>query len=142
MIEEQDVLVCWHSAKAQDNIMMSAVNLLEPQGVDIKHVVLLINQGMIVHLPANMPFSVHVVYLDIAEPNEYRVILNELKNKLPDYWKPTWRIHIDITPGTSAMSAVWTYMFAKGLLPEGVTLWYSKRYRETGECSIDKVDLE
>src|SRR5690606_13051394 len=80
---------------------------------------------------------------DIEDPTKHAIIYELIKDQLlPMLQSLNDTIHINVSPGTPAMHAVWLVLHAGGQFPPGTRLWSSQQSRETKRTRIDPVDFQ
>lgn len=136
-------LLCWHAERAGLVVLERAIKALRNRKVEIGRVLYLVQQGGKLELPMSVEAAqVSPLPLVLADPtqhaNIYALIRDQVVPRLADIGGP---LHINVSPGTPAMHAVWLILHASGVLPEGTRLWSSQYNRETKRSRIDRVEF-
>ncbi|MBI4702784.1 MAG: sigma 54-interacting transcriptional regulator [Deltaproteobacteria bacterium] len=94
--------------------------------------------------PPNLPEQVDGVPLDVVplavddptrHASAYAAVVAEVCPRL------VGEVHVNVSPGTPAMHAVWLVLHAGNALPVGTRLWSSQRNPETRRTRLDAVDF-
>ena len=135
-----ETLICWASVNHGTQVLTGAVEALAERGHRIEQVLLLVQEGReaIEDLPQHP--RVETIALPVADPTEhesiYRTVQAEILPRLSVLETP---LHVNISPGTPAMHAVWLLLAAGGAFPRGTFLWSSQRHDQQGSARIASV---
>lgn len=146
MNRAKDTLLCWHSKRGGVEVLEEALKRLRNRKILIAKVIVLTQSPEESFLYQEREFNdIHLSFKSVklsnpANHNEiYQLvesqILPELKLDLEQ------NLHINISPGTPAMHAVWLILHARGHFPSGTKLWSSQYNPETKRTSIATVDF-
>lgn len=128
MNEKMETLICWHSKNHDVDVLTGAISLLKEHDVFIGHILYLVQSGMKVGVPDSLDGArVERLEVSISDPTNHKQIYDYLKEGvLPKLEGLKGGLHINISPGTPAMHAVWLVLHAGGRFPEGTELWSSQ----------------
>ena len=143
MNEKMETLICWHSKNHDVDVLTGAISLLKEHDVFIGHVLYLVQSGMKVGVPDSLDGArVERLEVSISDPTNHKQIYDYLKEGvLPKLEGLKGGLHINISPGTPAMHAVWLVLHAGGRFPEGTELWSSQVGGGIVGGRIDKVEF-
>ena len=139
-----NLLVCWRSERAGDEVLAKTIQALKNRSVHVEQVLYLIQAGGD-HSVLNLPVGVAVEKMEMAvnDPTQHQALYALVRDRV----LPRLRahqgavIHVNISPGTPAMHAVWLILHAGGSLPSGTELWSSQLNPETKRTRIDAVNF-
>lgn len=139
-----NVLLCWHSKRAGVEVLGEALKRLKNRKVIINKVIVLTqsveDSGLYNdHAFGDIQISFRVV--DLESPTDHNEIYQTLESEILPELKLEQNIHINISPGTPAMHAVWLILHARGRFPFGTKLWSSQYNPDTKRTSIASVDF-
>lgn len=141
-----DTLLCWHAERAGTDVLRGAISSLRKRKVEIGRVVYLVNAEREAEIePKLREFAVEIkiVPLSFEDPTRHADIYQQVRDRaLPLLADVRGSLHINVSPGTPAMHAVWLILHAGGAFPEGTRLWSSQFSRSTGRHRIDSVNFE
>lgn len=134
------LLVCWHSERAGVEVVTNTITALRNKRLGPDRILYLVQGGRPRSLPGEIlgaPLETLVLRLD--DPTRhgavYEAVLREVCPRLGG------EVHINVSPGTPAMHAVWLVLHAGGALPAGARLWSSQWNPETKRTRLDPVDF-
>lgn len=141
---KSNVLVCWKSERTGPEVLLNSLQALKNRGIRIEEVLYLIQRGKSedkLVLPAGV--VVRKLELPVTDPTEHEAIYALMCSQVvPEVRKyPNAHLHVNISPGTPAMHAVWLILHAGGWLPAETQLWSSQRDPETKRTRIDRVSF-
>ena len=144
MSEERDppTLLCWHSVGHGLAVVRHAVALLRAQGVEIARVHYL-TDGVAgvredeVRLEADVR-DVVLQSVALDGPTNHASIYRAVRDAVVPRVARCRELHINVSPGTPAMHAVWLVLHAGGAFPPGTQLWSSQRDRD-GRQRIERA---
>ena len=140
-IEDKVVLACWHSHRGGSEVLFNTLKTLKNRKVDIAHVLLLCQDDQVAASLERDDIELQIIVLDIKDPTNHQDIYAKVSEIFLPEIKAIKNLHVDISPGTPAMHAVWLILHAGGELPSGSTLWSSQKNPETKRSSIALVDF-
>lgn len=79
--------------------------------------------------------------LKIKNPTDYQAIYNEIRKFLKELDNKNVHLHINTSPGTPQMHAVWLMLNSSGYLPAATTLWSTQR-NEQGQTTLDEITFK
>ena len=140
MTEHRRLLVCWHSERAGVEVVKNTVVALRNKRLAPHRVLYLVQKDRYRGGPENVDGSpVELVTLAGADPTRhasvYAAVVDEVCPRLAG------EVHVNVSPGTPAMHAVWLVLHAGNALPSGTRLWSSQYNPETGRTRLDAVDF-
>ncbi len=139
-MSEGRLLVCWHSERAGVEVVTNTLTALRNKRLGPDRILYLVQGGRPRSLPGEIlgaPLEMLVLRLD--DPTRhgavYEAVLRDVCPRLGG------EVHINVSPGTPAMHAVWLVLHAGGALPAGARLWSSQWNPETKRTRLDPVDF-
>lgn len=136
-------LLCWHSEGHGLEVVRGAVELLRGEGVLIACIRYLVEPGATVGEPALRAATgiddVVVQALPIDGPTRHAAIYRAVRDEVLPLVARCAHLHVNVSPGTPAMHAVWLVLHAAGAMPPGTRLWSSQIDRRTGQRRIEPV---
>ncbi|WGK68802.1 sigma 54-interacting transcriptional regulator [Candidatus Haliotispira prima] len=142
---DAQVLLCWHSARAGNDVLVNAIKSLKKRKVLITKVLLLTQSEHKIDLSGLQDdvqkVQVEPVALELEDPTDHRIIYNRMIEHVLPKLKALSALHINVSPGTPAMHAVWLILHAGGRFPAGTKLWSSQKSPETKRNSIKEVQF-
>ncbi len=144
--DDRTTLLCWHSEGHGLEVVQGAVRLLRAERIVVERVRYLVERGATVTESEVRDATgvdeviLHALALDgpTHHASIYRAVRDEV---LPKVARCT-RLHVNVSPGTPAMHAVWLVLHAAGAMPEGTRLWSSQIDRRSGRRWIEPVVFE
>jgi len=144
--DNRATLLCWHSEGHGLEVVQGAVRLLREQGVSVEHVRYLVEVGAAVTEAAVRDATgVHEVTLhplSLDGPTRHDSIYRAVRDEVLPLVARCTRLHVNVSPGTPAMHAVWLMLRAAGAMPEGARLWSSQIDRRDRRRWIEPVAFE
>lgn len=143
--KQEALLVAWHSTQVGLGVMHNALRLLKEKQVRIHSVLYLVQERG--HLPAKTdPLGEDIRFegmeLALSDPTAHSAIYAQMRDQvLPRIHQHTGEVHINITPGTKSMHAVWLLLYAGGAFPDGTRLWSTQEVKQAQTTRIDAVDF-
>lgn len=140
MTAASTTLICWHAHRAGVEVLRNAIlNLRVHHRVVIDRVVLLDQQVD----PSDRAISIDDVEIErvpveLKDPTRHRDIYTTARDLVRRHLSGP--VHVNVSPGTPAMHAVWLTLYAVGALPPGTRLWSSQKLPD-GTTRIDAVDF-
>ena len=139
-----NTLLCWHSKRAGVEVLDEALKRLKNRKVSINKVIVLTqsaddNSHYKEHEFGDIQISFRIV--DLENPADHKEIYHAIESEIIPTLKLEQHLHINISPGTPAMHAVWLILHARGHFPHGTILWSSQYNPDTKRTSIAKVDF-
>lgn len=143
MTTTTSTLLTWHSANHGEEVLRSAVALLAKQRVRVEHVMYLVQKRAKVQVPPTVEdASVQPITLDIDDPTDHAAIYSAFREEVLPAIRDIEDLHINVSPGTPAMHAVWLILHAGGSFPASTRLWSSQFDPERKERRISPVRFE
>ncbi len=144
MSGQPQTLLCWHAERAGLEVLTRAIKALRNRRIRVDRVIYLVQEGREPEVPQKVErATVESVALHLEDPTMHSAIYPLIKQRvLPLARAAGGGLHINVSPGTPAMHAVWLVLHAGGAFPEGTRLWSSQYSRETKRSRIDPVDFE
>ena len=142
MSSTADLLVCWHSERAGIEVLERALRALRNRHVHITNILYLAQSD---RRPEVRP-RIHGAALDcltlaIKDPTQHDQIYEAVRDQVVPRLRGYQRVHINVSPGTPAMHAVWIVLHAGGALPAGTKLWSSQWNPDTKRSRIEPVQF-
>jgi DNA-binding NtrC family response regulator len=143
---EGDTLLAWHSVGHGAAVLTGAISLLKGEGIPITRVLLLVQPDARPAKEDLRPASAEIEMIEVKlrarDATRHRKIYEQIQERvLPRVRGLGGSLHINISPGTPAMHAVWLVLYAGGAFPPGTRLWSTQEDRVTRERYIDEVDF-
>jgi len=144
MSAQPQTLLCWHAERAGLEVLSRAIKALRNRRIRIDRVIYLVQEGREPAVPPKVEkATVEPFALRLGDPTMHSAIYPLIKQRvLPLARAEGSGLHINVSPGTPAMHAVWLILHAGGAFPDGTKLWSSQYSRETNRTRIDPVDFE
>ena len=133
-------LVCWHSERAGLDVVTNTIAALRSKRLAPDRVVYLVQKGKSRDLPTEIAsVPIEVVALAVEDPTHHAAVYAAIvKHVCP---RLSGEVHVNVSPGTPAMHAVWLVLHAGGALPRGTHLWSSQWNPETKRTRLDPVEF-
>jgi len=143
MTDEQNTLICWRSANHGDSVLLEALRAFKNRKIPIHQVLYLAQEPAPKSVPTvPSPTKVQLVPIGLDDPTRHLEIYSKLRSVLGTLIFGPSSIHINVSPGTPAMHAVWLILHAGGALPPGSRLWSSQFSKQTKRTRLDEVTFE
>lgn len=143
MTAPTSTLLTWHSANHGEEVLRSAIALLGKQRVRVGHVMYLVQKRAKVQLPPTFEeASVQSITLDIEDPTDHATIYSAIRDEVLPTIRDIEDLHINVSPGTPAMHAVWLILHAGGSFHASTRLWSSQFDPERKERRISPIRFE
>ena len=141
MSRDSGTLLCWHAEQAGLGVLEGALDGLSRRDVRVDHVLYLVQQGREPEVPTSVRrATVETIPVELSDPTQHADIYDRLRRQVvPRLGSVAGRLHVNVSPGTPAMHAVWLILHASGTLPDGATLWSSQYSRGRGQPRVDPV---
>jgi DNA-binding NtrC family response regulator len=137
-----NLLVCWRSERAGDEVLVKTIQALKNRNVPIEQVLYLVQAGGGISGSSAPPgIAIERLELAVEDPTRHEAIYELVREQvLPRLrGQPGLSVHVNISPGTPAMHAVWLILHAGGSLPAGTQLWSSQLNPKSGRTRVDEV---
>lgn len=142
MAEPKRLLVCWHSERAGLDVLKNALGAMRNRHLDISHVLYLCQAQRCPRVPDALSSAlVEVLSLDVPDPTQHAQVYEAVRRHVVPRLRGWSEVHVNVSPGTPAMHAVWIVLHAGGNMPPGTLLWSSQLSPETKRSRIDPVDF-
>jgi DNA-binding NtrC family response regulator len=142
MNTNEPILLCWHSANHGLPVLENAIKALRNRKVNVSKVFYLMQASQRVALGQSVEgVPVETISIRMEDPTHHESIYRNLHEGVLPRLKSVRELHINVSPGTPAMHAVWMVLHAGGALPEGTRLWSSQFNPVTNRTRIDEVDF-
>lgn len=136
------VLLCWHAHVAGAEVLYNALAALRRQHrLSIDRVLYLV-QPEDEAVPVderNAGAAIDRRVVPLAAPTDHAAILAALREHVLPSLRGLRALHVNVSPGTPAMHAVWLVLHAGAAFPPDTRLWSSQRDPATGRTRIDPV---
>ena len=143
MSHSKDVLLCWHAKRAGFEVLIQAIKSLKEKNILIGKVFYLIQQGSEPEFEDVRGVEVQVVPVRLRGPTQHAEIYAQIKERvIPLLDTVEGTIHINVSPGTPAMHAVWLVLHAGSAFPKATRLWSSQRNHDDNRTWIEAVEFE
>ncbi|WP_066803767.1 sigma 54-interacting transcriptional regulator [Moraxella oblonga] len=138
----EHTLICWQSVNHGNDVLMNSLALLSNRRIAIKKVILLRQSDNIIDIQTDRDVQLEQIQVHIGDdPTNHQKIYQALCEQILPRIASIQNLHINISPGTPAMHAVWLILHAGGRLPNGARLWSSQFNPQTQRHSIREVDF-
>lgn len=142
MKTNDSLLVCWHSANHGIAVLANALRALRNRKIIIRRVLYLIQEKRADKHPATIEEAeIEPLTLPVLDPTNHEAIYETLRKQVVPRLAAFEQVHINISPGTPAMHAVWMVLHAGGAFPPATRLWSSQFNSETQRTRIDEVQF-
>jgi DNA-binding NtrC family response regulator len=143
MTTRTSTLLTWHSANHGIEVLKSAIILLAKRRVNIGKVLYLVQRRAKGEVLSKLDNAViERMVLDINDPTDHADIYAAVRDNVIPAIRDIEDLHINVSPGTPAMHAVWLILHAGGAFPIGTQLWSSQFDPERKERRISPVRFE
>lgn len=140
MKPNDSLLVCWHSANHGLPVLANALRALRNRKIVIRRVLYLVQAKRADKAPATIEGAdIETLTLSVPDPTSHEAIYEMLREQVVPRLAEAGQLHINISPGTPAMHAVWMVLHAGGAFPPGTMIWSSQFNTETQRTRIDEV---
>ena len=141
-MSNQPTLVCWHAVRAGIGVLEGALGRFASNGTQIERVLYLTQRDEPFEPPPSLKgATIEPLELPLPDPTDHVAIRRVLEQHvLPRIARHT-QLHVNISPGTPAMHAVWLILHAGGALPDTAQVWASQRSRESRRTSLTPVKI-
>lgn len=142
MKHPEPTLVCWHSERAGFEVLRRTLAALDNRRVRITQVLYLVQEGRMPEIPraSHLP-TIEMVTLPVQDPTRHSEVYAAVRDRVLPHLSGRGPLHINLSPGTPAMHAVWIILHAGGSFPSGTRLWSSQYEPETRRTRIDPVEF-
>tara|TARA_R110002073_G_scaffold164437_1_gene320700 strand:- start:977 stop:2398 length:1422 start_codon:yes stop_codon:yes gene_type:complete len=137
-----ETLLCWASVNHGTSVLTGALEALAERGHSIERVLLLVQEER--EAPEDLPqhLQIETMALPVADPTDHAALYLTLRAKLlPQLSALEEPLHVNVSPGTPAMHAVWLVLAAGGAFPPGTRLWSSQRPDPGAPARISPVEF-
>jgi hypothetical protein len=143
-VDIKNTLLCWHSKRAGVEVLDEALKRLKNRKVSIGKVIVLTQSTDDNSLYKEHEFGdIQISFLTVGlkNPADHNEIYHAIETEIIPGLKIEQHLHINVSPGTPAMHAVWLILHARGRFPQGTILWSSQYNPDTKRTSIANVDF-
>jgi DNA-binding NtrC family response regulator len=136
------LLVCWHSANHGLPVLTNALRALRNRRIVIRRVLYLVQEHQAVKPPPSIEGAeIEPMTLKVSDPTNHNAIYETVRAHVLPRLVGVEAVHINISPGTPAMHAVWMVLHAGGAFPPGTMIWSSQFNAQTQRTRIDEVQF-
>lgn len=136
------LLVCWHSERAGFDVLERALSALRNRRVEVGTVLYLVQCD---REPGASPelggVALESLALPLDDPTHHAEVYAAVRDRVVPRLNGQGTVHVNVSPGTPAMHAVWIVLHASGALPPGTRLWSSQFNPATKRFRIDPVEF-
>ncbi len=142
MIAEQHTLLCWQSVNHGNDVLNHSLALLSNHRIPIKRAILLKQNTEEINIRTDRCVDIEQIQVEIGDdPTQHKKIYQALCEQVLPKIQDMKNLHINISPGTPAMHAVWLILHAGGRLPQGTKLWSSQFNPQTERRNIREIEF-
>lgn len=134
-------LMCWHSERAGFEVLRQALKSLANRGIEPGRVLYLVRAGHEPEIPDDVGVPVEALPLRFRDPTGHDELYRAVRDTVLPRLGGLGPLHVNISPGTPAMHAVWIVLHAGGALPPDTRLWSSQFNPATKRRRIDRVEF-
>ena len=140
MSKARATLLCWHSHGAGIEVLEKALKGLNSRKITVAKVLYLVEASEGVETPNECQGAeLNLVKVSIADPTNHAQIYFAIRATVIPEVQGLENLHINISPGTPAMHAVWLILHAGGAFNQQTRLWSSQFDPSTKRTRIDPV---
>ena len=140
MTHPEPTLVCWHSERAGFEVLERALAALRNRRIRIARVLYLTQGGRRPEIARALQLpTIEILTLPVRDPTRHSEVYPAVRDRVLPHLRGPGPVHINISPGTPAMHAVWIVLHAGGALPAQTRLWSSQYDPATRRTRIDPV---
>jgi transcriptional regulator with AAA-type ATPase domain len=139
-----DFIICWHSTNHPEVLKTFYDLLREGQNITVEKIFLCCQKdGETDRDALALPCEIEIIPLRISSPTDHKEIYEALSDSLKRLYsaKTEDRFHINISPGTPAMHAVWLILYAEGKLKQ-TEVWQTQWIKSKSVSVLIPVSLE
>lgn len=138
----EPILVCWHSERAGFEVLERALNALRNRRIRIAQVLYLVQEGHAPEVPraSHLP-AIELLDLSVEDPTRHAEVYAAVRDRVVSHLHGRGPVHVNVSPGTPAMHAVWLILHAGGVFPPDTRLWSSQYNPATKRTRIDPVEF-
>ena len=141
MTPAEPTLVCWHSERAGFEVLERALDALRNRRVRIAQVLYLVQEGRAPEAPrASLP-TIEIMELPVKDPTRHTEVYAAVRDRVLPHLRGRGPVHVNLSPGTPAMHAVWLILHAGGAFPPDTRMWSSQYNPATKRTRIDPVEF-
>lgn len=138
----EHTLICWQSVNHGNDVLVNSLALLNNHRIAIKKAILLRQGSEKIDIHTDRDVKIEQIQVDIGDdPTQHQKIYQALCEQILPQIQSIQNLHINLSPGTPAMHAVWLILHAGGRLPNGTRLWSSQFNPQTERHSIREIDF-
>ena len=140
MTHPEPTLVCWHSERAGFEVLERALAALRNRRIRIARVLYLAQEERRPEIARALQLpTIEILTLPVRDPTRHSEVYPAVRDRVLPHLRGPGPVHINISPGTPAMHAVWIVLHAGGALPAQTRLWSSQYDPATRRTRIDPV---
>lgn len=138
----EHTLICWQSVNHGNEVLINSLALLSNHRIAIKKAILLRQGSEKIDIHTDRDVEIEQIQVNIGDdPTQHQKIYQALCEQILPKIQSIQNLHINLSPGTPAMHAVWLILHAGGRLPNGTRLWSSQFNPQTERHSIREIDF-
>ena len=142
MKRTEPTLVCWYSERAGFEVLERALDALRNRRVRIAQVLYLVQEGRAPEVPRAMHSpAIDILELPVEDPTRHTEVYAAVRGRVLPHLHGRGPVHVNLSPGTPAMHAVWLVLHAGGAFPPDTRLWSSQYNPATRRTRIDPVEF-
>lgn len=137
-------LVSWESVRAGPQVLVNCIELLREEGIGVDEVLYLVSSGSDLdrrRTPSVDGINLEVVEIGVDDPTDHSSLYAALQSSLLPKLRGLGAVHINVSPGTPAMHAVWLILHAGGAFPDGTRLWATQYLPDEDRTRLDHVEF-
>lgn len=139
-------LLTWHSFNGGVEVLGSTLDLLRARQVRVRRVLYLVEKGTPIQDEAVKQQAagaeLELLRLVLEDPTRHEAVYARVRDEVLPRVRGCSALHVNVSPGTPAMHAVWLILHAAGAFPSGTRLWSSQYDKKQGTRRIEPVDFE
>lgn len=144
MNKNTPTLLCWHAHRAGFEVLENTLTALANESIAIEQVIYLMQkEHQNLPIPEELQQRVKIERVDLVlnDPTQHEVIYQLISEKVLPKVKNYYQLHINISPGTPAMHAVWLLLHAGGVFLQPTRLWSSQLEPKTDQTILKAVEF-
>lgn len=139
-MKKEHVLLCWQSVRAGDDVLINAVKKLEAKlDTRIDKIMLLQQHDKQVDVHEGLRDRIQIELIEVSDPTDHVQVYQKVVDQVLPKVSGISNLHINISPGTPAMHAIWLILQAGGRFPPTTKLWSTQWNPQTKRNSLKPV---